>query len=134
MLQGQGASQQCFNTSTSFGGLLPSDFGGTRLPAAGAPNHVVALGALDGQLAHWNFHVDWTTPGNSTWTGPTVLNTAAYALPCSDTGGTCISQSGTTQKLDTLGDRLMFRLAYRNFGDHEALVTNHAVDVGETLE
>ena len=31
---------------------------------------------------------------------------------------------GTTQKLDSLGDRLMYRLAYRNFGDHEALVVD----------
>jgi hypothetical protein len=29
--------------------------------------------------------------------------------------------------LDVLGDRLMFRIAYRNFGDHEALVINHSV-------
>ena len=27
-------------------------------------------------------------------------------------------------KLDGIGDRLMFRLAYRNFGDHESLVGN----------
>ncbi len=32
--------------------------------------------------------------------------------------------------LDTLSDRLMFRLAYRNFTDHEALVVNHAVVAG----
>ncbi len=24
---------------------------------------------------------------------------------------------------------MMYRLAYRNFGDHESLVTNHSVDV-----
>ena len=29
-----------------------------------------------------------------------------------------------------LGDRLMFRLAYRNFGDHESLVLNHTVKAG----
>jgi hypothetical protein len=29
--------------------------------------------------------------------------------------------------LDSLGDRMMFRLAYRNFGDHESLVANHTV-------
>jgi hypothetical protein len=32
--------------------------------------------------------------------------------------------------LDALGDRLMYRLAYRNFGDHEALVANHSVVAG----
>ena len=28
----------------------------------------------------------------------------------------CIPQQGTSDQLDSLGDRLMFRLAYRNFG------------------
>ena len=32
------------------------------------------------------------------------------------------------QYLDVLGDRLMFRLVYRNFGNHESLVLNHTVD------
>ena len=36
-------------------------------------------------------------------------------------------QSGTTQRLDSLADRLMYRLAYRNFGDHEALFVTHSV-------
>src|SRR5262249_28284952 len=40
----------------------------------------------------------------------------------------CIPQPGTSTKLDTLNDRLMYRLAYRNFGDHQALVVNHSVD------
>jgi hypothetical protein len=30
-----------------------------------------------------------------------------------------------TQKLDELSDRMMYRAAYRNFGDHEALVASH---------
>ncbi|HET7376390.1 MAG TPA: carboxypeptidase regulatory-like domain-containing protein, partial [Anaerolineae bacterium] len=31
------------------------------------------------------------------------------------------------QRLDGVADRLMYRLTYRNFGDHEALVVNHTV-------
>ena len=42
--------------------------------------------------------------------------------------GACIPQPGTSVKLDTLNDRLMYRMAYRNFGDHEAMVVNHSVD------
>jgi hypothetical protein len=38
----------------------------------------------------------------------------------------CIPQQGTSDQLDSLGDRLMFRLAYRNFGADESLVVNHA--------
>src|SRR5207248_1317315 len=29
-----------------------------------------------------------------------------------------------------LADRMMYRLQYRNFGDHESLVTNHSVTAG----
>jgi hypothetical protein len=133
MLAGAAATQQCFNVGTSLGGLLPADLDGARQPPAGSPNYVLALGATDGMLAFWKFHVDWTTPANTTLTGPTTLTTAAYTLPCGDTGGTCIPQAGTTQQLDTLGDRLMFRLAYRNFGDHEALVANHSVTAGSSV-
>jgi hypothetical protein len=130
MLAGLAATQQCFNVGTTFGGLLPSDLDGSRQPPAGSPNYVVALGATNTQLATWKFHVDWTTPASSTLAGPTALATSAYTLPCGGTGGTCVPQSGTTQKLDTLGDRLMYRLAYRNFGDHESLVVNHSVTAG----
>ena len=130
MLTGAAATQQCFQTSTAFGGLLPSDLDGARQPPVGSPNYVVGLGAAAGQLAYWKFHVDWTTPANTTFTGPTTLTTAAFAEACA--GGTCIPQSGTAQQLDSLADRLMFRLAYRNFGDHEALVTNHSITAGSS--
>jgi len=47
-------------------------------------------------------------------------------------GGTCVSQPGVLQKLDSLADRLMYRFAYRKFGDgHESLVVNHSISTGE---
>jgi len=129
MLAGQAATQQCFNVGSTYGGLLPADLDGARQPPAGSPNYLLSLGATDGQLASWSFHVDWVTPSNTTLTGPRTLTTAAYTQPC----GTCVPQKGTTQQLDTLGDRLMFRLTYRNFGDHEALVANHSVTAGSSV-
>ena len=49
-------------------------------------------------------------------------------------GGTraCIPQPGTTNRIDHLGyrQRPLFRLAYRNFGTHESLVTNQSVSAG----
>ncbi len=130
MLTGAAATQQCFDTSTSFGGLLPADLDGTRQPAVGEPEFIVGMDANPNGLALWKFHVDWTTPANSTFTGPTVLPVAAFAEACA--GGTCIPQSGTTQQLDSLADRMMFRLQYRNFGDHESLVTNHSITAGSS--
>ncbi len=61
-----------------------------------------------------------------------VLNTATWTPLCTSTRA-CIPQPGTSVKLDAIGDRLMYRLAYRNFGDHEALVVNHTVDAGSGL-
>ena len=109
MLAGAAATQICFpNTSTTYGGVLPADLDGSIAPPAGSPNYLVALGATTTQLAYWKAHVDFTTPANSTLTGPTAITVPAYSQP---TAG--VPQPGTGTKLDTLDDRLMFRLAYR---------------------
>ena len=131
MLTGAAATQQCFNTSSSFGGLLPGDFDGSTLPPAGAPNPLVALGATNTTLALWKFHSDFATPANTTFTGPTTIAVPAFTEACG-ASGTCVPQSGGGQ-LDSLSDRLMYRAAYRNFGDHEAIVVNHSVTVGSSV-
>jgi hypothetical protein len=127
MLAGTAATQQCFQLSTSYGGLLPADLDGTILPATGTPNFVVNLGT--NKLNLWKFKVDWASSVNSTLTGPTAIAVSSYAAACG--GGTCIPQSGTNRTLDSLADRAMYRLAYRKFADgHDALVVNHAVSLG----
>src|ERR1700716_440777 len=128
MLAGSAATQVCFQQGTSVGGLLPSDIDGTTAPPAGSPNYMLYFGTNNLNL--YKFHVDFTTPSNSTFTGPTVINVAAFNPLCA--GGTCVPQSGTTQQLDSLADRLMYRLAYRNFGSHEALVVGHSVTAGSS--
>ena len=45
-------------------------------------------------------------------------------------GGTCVPQLGTTQQLDSLGDRLMYRLSYRKYSTTQCLSVNHSVQVG----
>ena len=120
------ATQQCFNTSNQFGALLAADLEGSTMPPAGQTNTLVALDTT--ALDIWQFHVDFTTPGNSTFTGPTMLPVPAYTPLCN--GGTCVVQPGTTNRLDSLADRAMNRLAYRRFSDHEALVVSHAVTAG----
>ena len=132
MLVGAAATQQCFDLGTTFGGLLPSDLDGSAPPPPGAPNPIVALGRTTSTLDTWKFHVDWAVPANTTLTGPTAVTVPNYVEACG-TSGTCIPQQGTTQLLDSLSDRLMHRLAYRNFGDHESLVLNHSVTVGTSV-
>lgn len=126
MLAGLAATQQCFNLGTSFGGLLPSDLDGATPPPVGAPNYVMNFGSSS--LNFWKFHVDWVTPANSNISARTNLPVSSFATACG--GGACVKQPSTSQRLDSLGDRLMYRLAYRNFGTHQALVVNHSVNVG----
>ncbi len=46
--------------------------------------------------------------------------------------GLDVPQPETTQRLDALSDRLMFRAQYRNFGTYQTLVVNHTVYVSSS--
>jgi hypothetical protein len=125
MLIGVSARQACVNTTVSHS-LEPADLEGTTLPPAGSPNLLMSMSST--AIQFWRFSVNWAA-GTGTLTGPTnVSGVAAYSRACG--GGACIPQPGTSTQLDTLADRLMYRLSYRNFGDHEALVINHSVTSG----
>lgn len=130
MLNGATASQVCFQLSSAFGGVLPADIDGATAPPAGSPEYFLAFGT--NSLLLWKLSSVNFTSGTGTLSSPVTVPVASFAAACSG-GGTCIPQAGTTQKLDSLADRLMYRLAYRNFGDHEALVVNHAVTAGTSV-
>lgn len=114
--------------------LIPSDLDGSTPPPPDAPNYFFRF--IDGEsfggsdrLEIFEFHVDFATPANSTFTGPTTLSPAAFASLCSFSFN-CIRQPDTSQRVDSITEWPMFRLAYRNFGSHESMVVNHAVNVG----
>jgi hypothetical protein len=130
MLAGRPATQQCFQLSSSYGGLLPADLDGATPPPAGSPNYIVSRLSGSSSLGMWKFHVDWSNAANSSLTGPVAIPVAGYNAACS--GGTCVPQPNTSQKLDSLADRLMFRLAYRNINGVERMVVNHSVQVNGT--
>ena len=131
MLAGNTQTPICFQRTNADYSFLPSDIDGTTAPPSGEPNFFVEL-VPNSALDLYTFHVDFGTPSNSTFTGPTSITVASFAEACY-INGTCIPQYGTSQQLDSLGDRLMPRLAYRNFGDHEALVANHSVTAGSSV-
>ena len=96
MRNGAAATQVCFQLSTSFGGLLPSDLDGATAPPAGSPNFFLNFGT--NSLNLWKFHVDFTTPANSTFAGPTSIPVAAFNVPCSG-GGACERGVGRRRKV-----------------------------------
>jgi len=134
MLNGLAATMQCFMATTSGEHtVIPASVDGSTPPPAGSPEWFVGLSPSSGNaLGYYQFHVDWTTPANSSLSPVAQLPVAAFNLPCTN-GGTCIPQARTTQQLDSLGDRVMFRLAYRNYGDHQALVINHSISAGSAV-
>jgi hypothetical protein len=102
--------------------IIPSDLDGTVLPPPGAPNAFVEFPDLTGNnlgtYRTWHYHVDFAVPTNSTFTLFAAPTAAPYTCLCG-CGGNCVPEPGGNV-LDSLADRLMFRLAYRNFGTPSA--------------
>jgi hypothetical protein len=119
MLQGLDARQVCFTPGQPF--MLPSDLDGLTPPPDGSPNFFMRL-VGNTSLVLNKFHVDFDNPSQSTFTGPITIDVDPFTRMQSR-----VPQPDTTNSLDTLSLWLMFRLAYRNFGDHESLVLNHSV-------
>jgi hypothetical protein len=126
MLKGESTIPVCFFTADQ-GNLLAADLDGTMPPPPRSPEYVLNFGS--NVLNLWKFHVDFTDPRNSTFSEPTTIPVAGFSALCD--GGTCVPQPRVTQQLESLAGGLMYRLAYRNFGSHEALVVNHSVAEGD---
>ena len=130
MLQGLPAT---FVTTGITGGsseetYLPADLDGSNLPPPGAPATFVEWPG-NNTYRVFHFHADFVTPANSTFTLFAAPPAAGFTVLCATTRN-CVPQSGTTSRLDAIADRLMFRLAYRNFGTHESVVGNYTVSSG----
>src|SRR5262249_28518983 len=126
MLAGAPASAICFQQPSSVSSLLPADLDGSTLPPAGAPNYFVGL-ADESHLNLFQLHADFANSGKSTFSG-TLVSVADFNEICARANTVaCIPEPEPGEKVDGLSDRVMFRLAYRNFGDHESLVVNHTV-------
>jgi hypothetical protein len=126
MLAGTAATQVCVQLSTAYGGALPADPDGASLIAPGAPNYIVAYDNNYQQLDLWRFTPNFTA-------GTATIDAAPIAIPVAAfTPMGSVPQSGTTLKLDSLSDRLMYRLAYRYRAGVESLIVSHAVSAGSS--
>ena len=118
-------------------GMLPSDMDGMTAPPANTPNYFAMMGTtfnLGTTMRVFGFHADFATPANSTFSElpGSPLTVATYDTR-SPSGRRDVEQpppAGATHHLESIQDRLLHRLAYRNFGDRESLVVTHTVNVG----
>ena len=83
MLLGLPATMQYFFLPSHAWSLLPSDCDGVA-PPLGAPNYFLGSYSYSGgwlgntDLDIYQFHVDWVTPANTTFTGPLLLPTPEF--------------------------------------------------------
>ena len=152
MLTGAAArTPQCFRDPSSGGtsvylghSLIPADVEGTTAPPIGRDEYFVSIQnpVLDGVTTTSNsfnirdFHVDWANPANSTF-NESSQTVAPYTPGCyaaaKPANTVCVPESTTSVsgvRIDSVGDRFMPRLAYRNFGSYESFLFSHTVLVG----
>jgi hypothetical protein len=123
-------------------GLLPPDVDGKTKPKADVPAPIVGTqddegpyGATFDALNVWEFDVKWHSTPTASIALKTQLPVAEFdsAFPCAPTARDCLPQPGITnpaQYLDILSyrQRPTWRLAYRNAGTYETMVTNQSVE------
>lgn len=148
---GSPRTQQCFTNPNPVTGalylahsLIPADIDGTTAPPAGREEYLVSIEnppnngktTTSNSFNLWAFHVNWTTPADSTFT-QTSVSEAPYTPGCYNvalvTQTVCVpepSSASTNEFIDSVGDRFMPRFAYRNFGAYESFLVSHTVQVG----
>ena len=120
------AAQLCKMTPNTEGSYLPSDIDGPTTPPDGTPGLYISWqNNSPGQLYLRKLTLNFAT-ATATLSSPTAINVADFTVAC----GACVPQLGTTQTLDTLSDRVMYRFAIRHFADHDRAVVSHAVANG----
>ena len=122
-------------------GLLPPDVDGKQkpknadtIPIIGTQDDDYPYGATFDALNIWELNVKWRSTPTASLVFKTQLPVAEFDsnFPCGPSRG-CIPQPGITnpdQYLDVLSyrQRPTWRLAYRNFKDYDAMVTNQSVE------
>ena len=124
-----------------FNSTLPSDQDGLEAPPAGAPNVFAYLISDEFEnppfntdaMRLFNFHADFVTPANSTFTErpESPVPVAAYD-PRNPPGRSEVKEPAPavgTDSLDSIPYHLMYRLQYRNRGGIETLVSSTTVNV-----
>jgi hypothetical protein len=111
------AKQVCFQLTPGDFALLPADLDSSAPPPANQDEFLFSLWDSS-DLALYSFHTDWINPANAFITGnggSQLFAETAFTPACNGLGlGACVPQLGSANKLDVLGDRLLYRVAYSN--------------------
>ncbi len=116
---------------------LPVDTDGPFAPA-GEPGVFISInddawGGTD-QIWIWELKTDWETPGNSTLKKTQTIDVEAFTSQFKTSAGNfndidCITQSGSSTKLDAVSTVLMNRAQYRNFDGTQTIMCYHTINI-----
>ncbi len=114
------AEQICHQYTSGEDSLLPADRDSIVAPPSGQDQFAIgSLGDVDEtHVSLYSVHInnpnDWTQGATFTGDGNSqLLPIATYTPACNGGfGGDCVPQKGITDKVDSLGDRMMYRFAY----------------------
>lgn len=151
MLAGNAANQACTAPNANEFTLLPADLDGSTAPPANEHGFFIGLGTApcltcatttSGASLHM-FTVNSVTfsTGSITLNGPISISVPSFTFACGSLPNAntaplsvCIPQNdGGAQLVDSIGERLMYRLAYRNMGTFDTVLATHTVDVSATV-
>ena len=146
-------TQQCFSNPSPIPpsgslylahSLMPADIEGLTAPESGRHEFFVSIQnpPADGKtltstkLNMWSFHVNWTTPTLSTFT-KSQITVPSYEPGCYDVTDPvdtfCVTEPSsktTGNYVDSIGDRLTPRFAFRKFSGYDSFLVSHTVQVG----
>ena len=137
MLAGDATATTLCTPIASYAGgasFLPADLDGTELPTTTAQGCPFIRQSTAPAFRIIKLKPDFTLGTLTYNNGFGGANTTFVDIPaaltrtCNGGGGTCIPQPGTANQLDSLGDRMMYRLVYRNRGGTDSLVLTMSED------
>ena len=124
-----------FRPGTVFRAPQPVHSEGAGIAAGPAPivwfHDDAWSGVSDDAIVVWDFDVDWSDPNSATVEGPLEILVEDFDSFIAGTGGDAfanLQQPGTSQRIDALVHVMNFQSHRYDFGTHESLVLNFAVE------
>ncbi len=126
MLSGASLHAVYFDVSSNYAGLLPGNLRGSTPPPSGEPAFFGSIDQNTNTFHLWKFQANWST-STFNFTGPQDLTVASFTMPCNVANISACVPELNGQSVDSLGDRLMMQLQYRNISGIESLWVNHTI-------
>ena len=124
---GSSPASVTFGPNSNYWSVFPAD--ADAFPANGTPAYFlsdeVSSTSGNNEVYIYEFDVDWNNTSNSSFSLAQTLTVADYGLFSSETE---VPQPSTSQKLDLLHYRIMYRPYFRHFSDHESIVMTRTID------